>query len=172
MWGVYIYMILVKDGGIGNQAHIFTESCCWSHRGYYKSWGGEITLKDFSALLDMRKASIRVRKYSTESIYMKTCSVSFFPEQSASLLISTLSSLQGVLLPSGSAAAVAHDSVHIEADGNCQPPVHRHMVLLASKQQPGPSGPWEEGGLHHPGRAKWEASLNQLWVPQGLCWVY
>ena len=46
---------------------------------------------------------------------------SFLRAQSASLLVSTLSSAQGCY---GSSAAVAHGLIHVEADGKCQTPVH------------------------------------------------
>ena len=84
-------------------------------------------MKDFSTFLDMRRCKNWAHKNLLLKIsnYLKTCSASFPRAQSASLLISTLSSFQGVLRVNG---AVAHDSIQVEGDVKCQSPVHTcHM---------------------------------------------
>ena len=62
---------------------------------------------------------------SPENIYLKNCSANFPGAQSASLLISTVSSFQEGW---GAAAATAHDSIHVEADGEFQTPVHIYLA--------------------------------------------
>ena len=78
----------------------FTQICCWSPRGHYQSQGADITMKDFSVSLDMRRCKNWVHKiFSWKYLdYLLTYSSSFPRAQSASLLVSTLSSTQGVLL--------------------------------------------------------------------------
>ena len=63
----------------------------------------------------------RIGLIKSENIYLKTYSAIFPRAQSSSLLIYTLHSFRGYW---GSAAVVAHDSIHVEADGKCQSPVH------------------------------------------------
>ena len=64
---------------------------------------------------------------------MKTCSSSFPRAQSASLLVSTQIRSRGCC---GSAAAVAHDSVYVEAGGDARKMLTRIRVLVpASKNE-------------------------------------
>ena len=46
----------------------FTEVCCWSHEGYCQSTGADITMKDFSAVLDTGNARTGLIKHSLENI--------------------------------------------------------------------------------------------------------
>ena len=76
------------------------------------------------------------------SDYLKACSFSFPRARSASLLVSTLSSTQGMLWVR---AAVAHVLFHVEADGKCQSSVD-------TSQKPWRWNPsWLSGVLHQEG---------------------
>ena len=79
----------------------FAEGCCQSHEA-------DITMKDFSAFLDMRRCKNWTHK-SLENIYLKTCIASF--SQSTDCLIPDL---HPELL---TAVVVTHGSILLEADG-------------------------------------------------------
>ena len=72
-----------------------TYFCRSSREGYCKSWGADVTMKEFSAFLDMRRYKNWAHKISSWK-YLPVLPV-FLRAQGASFLISTLNSFQGVL---------------------------------------------------------------------------
>ena len=45
------------EGEVHAALHTFAKVCYWSHEGYCQSWGADITMKDFSGFLDMRRCN-------------------------------------------------------------------------------------------------------------------
>ena len=64
---------------------------------FFQSWGAVITMKNFSAFLDMRRHNNWAHRISSWKYLSKKLFCQFFPEQSASFLLSILSSFQEVL---------------------------------------------------------------------------
>ena len=84
-------------------------SCCWS-------WGTVISMKDFSNCRDMGRYKNWAHKISSWeylTIWRPVLPV-FPPAQGASLMLSTLNSFRGCWR---SAAALAHDLILVEVDG-------------------------------------------------------
>ena len=89
------YICDFGEGGRGtcNWAHFilfFSECFCWFQ-------GAVITMKNFSAFLDMRRCKSWAHRISSWKYLSEDLSWQFFPEQSASFLLSTLNSFQEVL---------------------------------------------------------------------------
>ena len=71
---------------------------------------------------------------SSENIYLNTCCASCASSQCASFQISARYWFRWWW---GLAAAVAHDSVFVEADGKSQAPVHKDIYILVLRTSPG-----------------------------------
>ena len=87
-----IYVILVKGEYMQSRIHFLIESSSWSHETSASHEKKIITMKDFSAFLDMRDRRIGLIKSAPKNIYLKTCPASFPRAKTASFLLPTLDS--------------------------------------------------------------------------------
>ena len=96
---ISVYMIKVRGRcrQAGTHFTILQKFSCWTREGYHQPQGADITMKECSVFLDMRRCKNWAHKNLLKiSDYLKTC-FSIFPRaQSALLPISTLRSTPGV----------------------------------------------------------------------------
>ena len=93
---VYTYIYFWERGNICNQARIFCRKLLLVLGGFCESWETSITMKTFSAFLEMRRYRNWAHKISSWD-YLKSSPARFPAVQSASFLISTLNSPQTML---------------------------------------------------------------------------